>query len=283
MNHQVRSGHGHIAFGGETYEVSAVHDAAPGQECLDGFVVVDGLAVVADGVSPLEQAESPRVVRFVEALTQALCDERNAPGSEIFRRASLASRQRSASHERPAAAVALARDNGPWVELFAVADCLAVAISSRNEGRWVLDDRVHPFEVSVARAHEAALNDGGSSEDAGRAAQSARAKIRALRNQPGGYWVVDGNPAVAYQVESARIEAADVRAVLVCSDGFTRLWKTYKLVDGPIGLTRWACDDGLSDLLALLRKQESTSEEAPHLHVAEKAHDDATAVLLKRL
>ncbi|MDC7682370.1 protein phosphatase 2C domain-containing protein [Asticcacaulis sp. BYS171W] len=100
---------------------------------------------------------------------------------------------------------------------------------------------------------------------------------RALMNTEAGYWVLSLDPACLKGLEITRISVAEVTHILMATDGFYDLWKTYGV---PF-------DEVFSDLLvgegAVLTERLRAIERADPDGVTYprfKTHDDASFVLI---
>lgn len=101
---------------------------------------------------------------------------------------------------------------------------------------------------------------------------------RALRNQLTGYDVLDVNVPCTGRLERLVCDAAEVRDVLLMSDGFYRLVDTLGRYDDA-GLFQAVEQSGLQPLLSELRSLERADPECT-THWRFKCHDDATAIWL---
>lgn len=163
----------------------------------------------------------------------------------------------------PGAAVAVVRLQNDIVEWLVLGDC-AVAIDRKTADTLVvIDDRVDHLPDAPVTDAEVRTYDPGF--------------VATVRNQPGGFWVAAATSEAADHALTGQISQADVRDVLLCSDGVTRLTERH-------GWTWTAMFDqarqhGPSVLIGAVREADS-ADPSPRRWRG-KAHDDATAALIQ--
>jgi hypothetical protein len=99
------------------------------------------------------------------------------------------------------------------------------------------------------------------------------AYVESVRNREGGYWVAAADFRAASQAFTGSLALGEVREVLLCTDGLTRLVDRYGY-SWPELFERVA-DGGVEGLVALVRE---CGERDPRFHPEAKRHDDATGV-----
>jgi hypothetical protein len=99
---------------------------------------------------------------------------------------------------------------------------------------------------------------------------------RQMRNKPGGYGILEADPACLDYVQYIAFE--DPEDILLCTDGFYRLVETYELLSDE-ALLRKAAAGEIPDLLAHLRKLEKADADCRR-YPRFKPQDDATAIAL---
>ncbi|WP_434080955.1 hypothetical protein [Sanguibacter sp. Z1732] len=222
------SGEATVTFGGQRAHLCAVmrpslkdqDRAGAGQDCL----------VVADGVTPICPDDGAVVQDYAETVINAFLEQRQTELAEVLQNAV---RQRpSTAGEAPACAVGAARAVRGVLELASVADVLAAA--QCRDGRVVVcvDNRVEKHEVRAALAFYRSVLSGEHVDVARTEARKGLLAQRQRRNRTGSYWVMAGESAVAEEVKVIRLPLADVRTVLVASDGFTRAWQELGVLSG---------------------------------------------------
>jgi hypothetical protein len=101
-------------------------------------------------------------------------------------------------------------------------------------------------------------------------------KSRQARNRPGGYGILEANPACLDFVQYIAME--NPRSILLCTDGFYRLVETYGAYTDE-GLMEGACKVGVESLLQKLRAIEA-DDAGCRRYPRIKPRDDATAICL---
>lgn len=273
---------GHVAdFGGARFTVRAVCSAAPGKD-HDAYVVRRGAAAVADGATPLPEADDAETRRFAQRACELLVDHADRPVHDMIAGIIRDGKSAAAPLLQPSCALAAARVRGESLELVSLGDCLAVALLEGGTAVTAFDDRVAAFERPVEDHLGRLLGQGiGEAE----ALASARERIPGMRrrmNSPGGYWVLADDAAAADHVVHAATPLRDVGAVLLATDGFVRLWNVFGVATSPADLAGLAGRKGLLPLIDELRTRESQPGNLLR-HPRLSPQDDATAVLLTRV
>src|SRR5439155_17033651 len=124
------------------------------------------------------------------------------------------------------------------------------------------------------------LQGGGGFGDDHVAALRASAKaIDDLRNRDGGFWVAEADPDAAYEARRARWPLADLRAVLIATDGVACGVDDYRIFSDWTAVLDLAMSRGAPAVLDLVRDAERFD---PHgtRWPRPKPHDDQALVLL---
>jgi len=183
----------------------------------------------------------------------------------------------SAPAELPFACLAIAHRTGNSLELFNMGD-LTTLVRAR-------DGSLLRFgESAVRELDRRALEELGRLHGAGVEPHAERrARVgplilahRALRNELPGYDVLDLEAGGAERLEHRTFDPAQVRDVLMLSDGFYRLVDTFERYT-DVTLFQTLDRVGLAALLGELRALEDADPECTR-HLRFKAHDDATAL-----
>lgn len=268
-----------VRLGRQTFAVHAISQAAPGKG-QDAYLVRDGIAAVADGATPVDGSDGRAVRAFADGVLRGLAARWHAPSAEMFRYAIRSASAPYMKHGQavPSCTAAVARAVGRELVVDVLGDATAVVVL---DGVAVLlhDDRLAPLDEAVAARIARALRDGQSFDQARSAVSQVLRDNRNLLNQPGGYWAVSADPAAADHTVSARFPLEKVEAVLLCTDGFSRVLDTFAIASSPHRLIDLARTRGLPALLADLRRMErvpSSMVDFPRVSV----EDDATGVLL---
>lgn len=258
-----------------TEMITVAGDGPPGRVNEDRTLVGDGWAAVLDGASQYPGVDIRcvhDVAWVVDHLSYHLAAGLTAGAASLPTVLADAIRATAAEHG-PAcdvthplalgATVAIAREHGEAVEWLVLGDAAAV-VESAGRVDVITDDRLErlpdpPVTDAVVRTYEPSY-------------------VARWRNQPGGFWIASTVPEAADHALTGRRAAAQVRRVLLCTDGITRLVDRYGY--------EWA------DLLALADSHRGMRALVDAVRGAEQAdpaprrwrgkrHDDATAVLLR--
>ena len=264
-------------IGAVAFDATALRLDAKGQ---DRHLVRDGFVAVADGSSPADGSHGGAVAAFAERALANLHAARHRSLNHQFADAIERTAVPGLGISSPSCAVGLVQSRGDELEIAVLADILVV-VQHRGGLTVVRDERVRVFDDRTGSevARRIAL---------GEEHAAARAAIRPMledqftnyRNHAGGYWVFADDPRAASELITARVPAADVEAVLICSDGFARLWDLFGNVPSARHLLE-ACRADLGRLgtdLRALERQPDSLVRFPRTSI----HDDATAVLLQR-
>lgn len=256
----------------------------------DAYGAVGDFAWVLDGATGLGRnlvstsSDAAWLAQAInEELAQACATISDRPTPEILRvalgrvaaryQAALAG-QSAELFERPTAAGILLRVFPERAELTGFGDCRAIF-----HGHDGLDGFGGGIIEALDGASIAALKAVFAAKPQA-SLKEARAEIwpllraqRANFNTQGGHWALAPDPAVVSHANT-RIFARPPGPILLASDGFTRLWDVFGLVDARAALHACATGQGAA-LYARLRAAEIADPEArafPRI----KQHDDAT-------
>ena len=228
----------------------------PARRNEDAVRVRPGLAVVVDG------AGTPKRYRLgcdhtvawyshhladvmVESYADRSADQRDALASAIARVRALHP-ECSLEGGSPSATIACFRTNGATMEYLVQCDAAILLQQADGSASMVTDD--HIDHVDRTRAEE-------------------------LRNHPDGFWLPQGDPAVARHAVVGEVPLDRLRGVVACSDGITRALDRLGLhaVSGLVD----SCLTDAENLIDEIRRAEADGTPRPG-----KVHDDATLALL---
>ncbi|MGE0004348.1 MAG: hypothetical protein AB7S92_02045 [Parvibaculaceae bacterium] len=212
-------------------------------------------------------------VRDVGTLMQALVDRLVEDQAEASKRAALPD-----AYDPPAACIAaLCRIGSDW-HAFRLGDCRLLARDGTDFRRIVdfaNDDFDHWITAEARRLRADGMLDIAAISDRLRPALFAN---RRRRNRPGGYGVIEADPACLAFVE--HMPLADPVSALMASDGFFRLVDHYGELSEDELLVR-ACREGgiaaLHDRLRAIEKADPDCTRFPRF----KPADDASAIALE--
>jgi len=101
---------------------------------------------------------------------------------------------------------------------------------------------------------------------------------RSWKNLPGGYWILDLTAEGLSHLQIMRLEAAEVKHVLLCTDGYYRAVDTYHLQTDK-SLVEQSAKIGIRQMIQAIRTCERSDERCVRFPRI-KPSDDATGVLL---
>jgi hypothetical protein len=171
----------------------------------------------------------------------------------------------------PSATVIVARQGVDELDYLVLADSVLI-LQTHEQTIAVCEER----EAEVGRHHRAAMDalPSGTPEhvDAHRVYVET---LRSYRNQPGGFWVASSDPAAAQEAIVGKEPLAALTAVVLLSDGASRLVDRFALASWP-GLAHL---EGPSAIIDQVREAER-SDPAGQRWPRGKSSDDATAALV---
>ncbi len=247
----------------------------------DACLVSDDFVGLADGSTPLLDADGIDALAYARLSLERLRRHRSSPPREMFR---------DALGEGGGPSVPIARS--PSCTVIAVTasegllrggllgDCLGVIRHRDGHCSVAWDRRLDRFDGAVAAAITRHLGTGMSLEEAREAVVPQLLTNRNEANTEGAYWLFADDPAAARHIYPLSAPLEDVDALLLCSDGFARLIDPFGIARDPEELIRSASDSGLAALGNELRAAEmapGSITRFPRLDVS----DDATAILLR--
>jgi hypothetical protein len=177
----------------------------------------------------------------------------------------------------PSATVIAVRVTDGVIEHLVLADSVLV-IEHGNRETVITDRR----EAQIGRGYRADLDaaPAGTAEHE-KALRAYIQTLQAHRNQPGGFWVASAEPAAADEALTGEQLARDVQALLLLSDGASRLADRFGQMTWSqmISLAR---DKGPGELIGQTRACEAADPQG-HRWPRGKTYDDATAVYCDQL
>jgi hypothetical protein len=268
-----------IRLGGLPFEVSRLSLSVKGQ---DRDLVADDLIVVIDGASPVSPGPVD-VGDFAAAAAAALAAHEPVSLTQRVRCAINEVGVNTGDVSTPSAALVVAQARDGWLEVGVLGDCVGVAITHAGEVLMApRDERLAAIDAFHAAQIGEIMSRGLSFEIARSSIRDSLIAQRLLVNTESGYWIFCHDPAAADHLGQFRTPLAEVDALLLCSDGFARLWELFGVVSEPGALVRLARQMGLPAAGRLLRSLEEAPDSvirAPRVSQL----DDATALLLTRV
>jgi hypothetical protein len=120
--------------------------------------------------------------------------------------------------ESPSSTVALVRWNDEVVEGLVLADS-PIVVETHDGVRCLADDRIARLPRPPGSYRERLRDGEGYGADHVAALRTSATAIGRLRNTDGGFWVAEAVPDAAYEARRATWPRADVRRILLASDG----------------------------------------------------------------
>lgn len=264
----------------------------PGESAPRAAWVLDGVTGINDrALLPGPTDAAWFVAQVQEELPALLAAMPDQPIAELIARLvdALDARQTAAwlspagadGRETPAASFALFRHLGDQIEIARLGDC-PVLLETADSDVQVLDDPVLSAIEADIKAQVLTLRSQGVTDAAAVLARMMPflRDVRRRRNVAGGYGVLVADRACLDLLQVDRFPAADLRHLLLASDGYYRLVDIYGAMSDA-GLLRRTAQSSAEKLLAELRLIEANDPQGA-LHPRLKMADDATALLLRR-
>jgi hypothetical protein len=179
--------------------------------------------------------------------------------------------------ESPSSTVAVVRWADDVVEGLVLGDSPVVAVTGEGP-RLLADQRL----ASVARTgpgYRARLREGGGyGEDHVAALRTSARSVDRLRNTEGGFWVAEAEPDAAYHAVRDSWPRAEVRQVLLASDGVSCAVDDYHIIDWP-GAVELVAAKGAKAMLDLVRAAEESDPDGTRWPRPKPHDDQALAVV----
>jgi hypothetical protein len=244
---------------------SSASEPAPGHINEDCALIGPSWAAVIDGATAPEHLDSgcihdvPWLVRHLAGdLARTLTTSPEVPLTDAVAGAITATMQAHESTcdltnpDSPSATISILREKAGQLEYLALADSPLV-LDIAGTVTAITDDRTaHLKDYSYAG-------------------------VRAVRNQPGGFFVASTSPAAAYEAVTGSVDATQVRRAALLTDGASRLADYFHDLTWA-DLLDLLDSSGPTALIARTRHRELAP--APTDGRRRKPHDDATAILV---
>lgn len=269
--------------------ISFATEAASGQVANEDFIAATPTAVVlldGAGNSGNDCGCSHGVAWYARQLGTALIARLNAEDLNLRQTLAdgiehVAGMHRStcdlAHPGSPSATVLMLRQTVDSLEYLVLADS-AFVLGQGDTVTVITDDR--EAQIGQRYRHEMDTTPGGTpAHDQARRTYVER--MRAHRNQVGGFWVASSIPAAADEAVTGSVALDQVSAVALLSDGASRLVDRFGLADWPRLLDILAIDGPA----ALIRQVRAAEANDPHgkRWPRGKIRDDATAAYCSSL
>ena len=141
--------------------------------------------------------------------------------------------------DAPSAGLALFREVGEEIEFFGLGDCVGVAELAGGGLAWSCDSQLPALDGGVlSRMAEIHRDTGVSVLEARQQCQELLVKNRAMRNVPGGYWILDLSALGLPHARVMRWKRREVVSLSAFSDGFGQLVDPFRFFPGYEALHR---------------------------------------------
>lgn len=180
--------------------------------------------------------------------------------------------------ESPSSTVALVRWDDEVVEGLVLADS-PIAVET-VAGVWTLaDERIASLPRPEGSYRDRLRGGEGYGADHVVALRTSATAIGRLRNTDGGFWVAEADPDAAYEARRAKWPRADVRRILLASDGVSCGVDDYRIFPDWAAVFALAADEGADAVLDAVRAAE---EADPHgsRWPRPKPHDDQALAIV---
>lgn len=249
-----------------------------GASCLSGKNIVDPVSDSAwmagrirDGLCALLDQDDPRPTR--QLLLQVVAQLRQEYVQALRRSGS------DAPEDSPSAGLALFRQRDGKLEFFGIGDCVGVAKLPDGSDFFALDGNLPKLDGQVLQQmKQLHLQTGVSMKEAKTECNELLIRNRCLRNQPGGYWILD--LLTDDGINNAREEAwalTEPVSVGAFSDGFSQLADVFGYYRDHTALFAAMREKDLEDMFAHLcamQDADSGCTEYPRF----KLRDDTSAL-----
>lgn len=177
-------------------------------------------------------------------------------------------------YDKPSFTLSALQIDGEYTRLYSIGDCAIYILKHDGTTESLYDNRVDPFSMQTIREVQTARRTG---KDVTMAIRTQTLKNRVARNQQGGFWVVGYGGRYEEEFLTDVYRTTDIKRILICSDGFIRIFKEFNLFTATDILTGTF---SLDEAYRALRTYE-TKHEADTDFPCVKTHDDVTALLIE--
>jgi hypothetical protein len=180
--------------------------------------------------------------------------------------------------ESPSSTVALARWDDDVVEGLVLADSPIVA-STMDGVRVLADDRIAHLPRPGPGYRDRLRSGAGYGRDHVDALRTSAASVGRLRNTAGGFWVAEADPDAAYEARRATWRRADVRRLLLASDGVACGVDDYRVFPDWAAVFDLAAADGPDAVLDAVRAAEDADPDGTRWPRPKRHDDQALAIV----
>lgn len=180
--------------------------------------------------------------------------------------------------DSPSSTVALARWDDETVEGLVLADSPVVAATA--DGTHVLaDDSLARLPRTGPGYRDRLRGGAGFGADHVTALSTSAAAVGRLRNTEGGFWVAEADPEAAYQARRATWPRADVRRLLLASDGVSCGVDDYGIFPDWAAVFGLVAAQGAEAVLDAVRAAEDADPDGTRWPRPKRHDDQALAIV----
>lgn len=250
----------------------------------DVYIVSERVVVVADGATPVRQTPfggyASYAMWFVNAFKSEFVSTYPTPSPmpEFIRKCVGQIRQEAPLQElpvydKPSFTVAVIENLQNSLHCSLLGDCCIYLFTRKRKVIRLYDDRIEKFSAVTLRKMQSAKQ---QEKDVEAVVNEQKIENINYRNKPDGFWVVGYEGEYDKEFLTADYRDSDIGTILLCSDGFERIFKEFGLLAPADILSEKVT---LEEAFNMLRNYEALHQnEADYPCV--KAKDDVTALLL---
>jgi hypothetical protein len=241
-------------------------------------VLLDGAGYVPDSATGCVHGVAWYARTLGGLLAAGACDDRVPLPDLLSRGIERVSRMHTGTCDlrhpaTPSATVIVARQRGGTLDYLVLCDSVLLLLRRAGEPSAITDIQL---EETRTRLRPAASLPAGTPEYHA-AWQAYGRRLEAARNQPGGFWLAAADPGAAAHAVTGSEPLAALSAVVLLSDGASRLADRFQLATWA-GLGTILTGEGPAGLIQRVRAAEAADPRGERWPRG-KIHDDATAVL----
>jgi hypothetical protein len=180
--------------------------------------------------------------------------------------------------ESPSSTVALVRWNDEVVEGLVLADS-PIAVDTPTGVRVLEDDRIAKLPRPGGSYRDRLRGGEGYGTDHVAALRSSATAVGRLRNAEGGFWVAEADPDAAYEARRATWPRAEVRRILLASDGVSCGVDDYRIFPDWAAVFALVTDKGADAVLDAVRAAEESDLQGSRWP-RPKPHDDQALAIV---
>lgn len=265
-----------------TAEAAGVGIDGAARPTEDRIVVLDNAVILLDGATALEP-RARTAAWYAEHLGAELAAHLHQnPTADLRALLAKAITTLARTHHltpgtAPSSTVAITRWTAERIDALVLADSPVVAFTATRPD-VLADDRIAALPRRPGGYRARLTNGNGFDPDHVASLRVAGARFGRLRNVPGGFWVAEADPAAAHQARTRSWPRADVRAVLMATDGVSCGIDDYHLFTWPQALDL-ATTHGPQAVLDQVRAAEQ-EDPSGRRWPRPKRHDDQALALI---